>query len=116
MLVSDPGISDCFGFIIASNFKTLSLKSLVLLNSTAEATRNETAIRACDAPILCSVVGDHDLLSRIGLTTRSQKGTRTRIVTVAKTDTEAGGISNLELPTVLFIESACWTMIVASWA
>jgi len=69
---------------------------------------------ACDIPIRCSVVGAHCLFSSSGRTTRSQSGTSTRIVAVANTDTDAGGMS--KLPNLRCIDSACWTMIVASCA
>lgn len=91
-----------------------TLKLLVLLNSTIDAMTKERAIRACDRPMRCSVVGDHDLLSRMGRITRSHSGTSTRMVPVAKIETEAGGIS--KLPILRCIDSACCTMIVASWA
>ena len=96
----------------ATFLRTLNL--LVLLNSTTEAMMKERAIRAWDKPMRCSVVGAHDLFSSRGRITRSHAGTRTRMVTVAKIETEADGISNS--PILRCIDSACCTMMVASCA
>ena len=72
-----------------------TLKLLVRLNSKKLTKWKLAAMSACDIPIRCSVIGAHCLFSSSGRTTRSQSGTSTRIVAVANTDTDAGGMSKL---------------------